>query len=61
MMSAKLEATNHLFGPFLADTTGRKSKMEYIIVRKEWTNSVNNTEAYNSYSSIGSDHSLLRL
>ena len=66
MMGANLEATNHRFckkpgklWTFLADTTGIKSQIDYILVRRKWRNSVKNTEAYNSYTSIGSDHRLV--
>ena len=41
---------------FLSDTGGIKPQFDYIIIRKNWTNSVNNCEVYNYFSSIGSDH-----
>ena len=31
-------------------------QLDYILVRKKWTNSVHNSEAYNSFKTIGSDH-----
>ena len=52
MLGANLEATNHRFckkpgklWTFLADTTGIKSQIDY--------------KAYNTYSSVGSDHRLV--
>ena len=31
-------------------------QLDYILVRKKWRNSVHNTEAYNSFKTVGSDH-----
>ena len=31
-------------------------QLDYILVRRKWRNSVHNTEAYNTFSTIGSDH-----
>ena len=33
-----------------------KLGLDYILVRRKWRNSVHNTEAYNTFSTIGSDH-----
>ena len=66
MMGTNLEAIHHRFckwagklWTFLADTTRIKSQIDYFLVRKKWRNSDKNTEAYNSYTSIGSDHRLV--
>ena len=37
----------------------RKSQIDYILVNRKWKNSIHNCEAYNSFSSLGSDHRLL--
>ena len=44
---------------FLSDTGGIKTQVDYIMIRKKWMNSVKNCEAYNSFSSIGSDHRII--
>ena len=44
---------------FLSDMTGQKSQLDYILINKKWKNSVHNVEAYNCFSSIGSDHRLV--
>ena len=61
-----LHITNTLFKKkksrqwtFLSDMNGAKSQIDYILVNKKWKNSVHNTEAYNSFSSMGSDHRLV--
>ena len=35
---------------------GSKSQIDFILVRKKWKNSVHNSQAYSSFSSVGSDH-----
>ena len=59
----QLEATNHRFQKrpgklwtFQSDATLTKTQIDYILIRKKWKNSVNNTEPYNYFHSIGSDH-----
>ena len=66
MLEANLEATNHRFRKrkgkmwtFLSDGTHSKSQVDYILVNKKWRNSIHNTEAYDSFSSLGSDHRLV--
>lgn len=60
---AQLEATNHRFQKrpgkqwtFLSDATLTKTQLDYVLVRKKWKNCVKNTEPYNFFSSLGSDH-----
>ena len=36
-----------------------KSHIDYILINKKWKNSLLNCEAYNAFSSIGSEHRLL--
>ena len=36
-----------------------KSQIDYILISRKCKNSLHNCEAYNSFSSIGSDHRLL--
>ena len=36
-----------------------KTQVDYILVNKKWKNSVHNCEAYNTMSSIGSDHRIV--
>ncbi len=38
------------------DPVGNKCQLDYILTNKKWQNSILNTEAYNTFSSIGSDH-----
>ena len=38
---------------------GYNYQIDYIIIRKKWTNSLLNAEPYNSFSSIGSDHRIM--
>ena len=63
LQEARLEATNHRFQKkegkmwtFLSDGTLTKSLIDYILVRAKWRNSVKNTEACNTFHSLGSDH-----
>ena len=63
LLEGRLEATNHRFQKrpgklwtHLSDGTLTKSQIDYILIRKKWQSSLKNTEACNSFSSIGSDH-----
>ena len=63
MLECNLEASNHRFQKkkgklwtFLSDGTLSKGLIDYILIRKKWRNSLKNTEAYNFFNSIGSDH-----
>ena len=38
---------------------GDKCQLDYILVRKKWKNSIHNTEAYNTFASVGSDHRIV--
>ena len=38
---------------------GHKSQIDYILVDRKWRKSVVDVEAYNSFSSLGSDHRIL--
>ena len=40
----------------LSDGTLSKGQLDFILVRQKWKNSVKNTEAYNIFNSLGSDH-----
>lgn len=58
-----LEISNHRFRKksgkmwtFLSDGTLTKGQIDYILIRKKWRNSLKNTEPYNFFSSLGSDH-----
>ena len=44
---------------FMSDCSGAKSRVDYIMVRNKWRNITKNCEAYNSFSSIGSDHRII--
>ena len=37
-------------------TTGTLRQLDYILVRRKWRNSILNSEAYNTFCSVGSDH-----
>ena len=39
--------------------SGSKTQVDYILVNRKWKNSVKNCEAYNTFSSTGSDHRVL--
>ena len=40
----------------LSEGTLTKGQIDYILVRKKWRNSVKNTEPYNFFNSLRSDH-----
>ena len=44
---------------YMSEMNGRKSRIDFILVNKKWKNSVMNAEAYNCFSSLGSDHRVL--
>ena len=44
---------------FMSDSTGAKTQVDYILIRRKWKNSLHNCEAYSSFSSVGSDHRIL--
>ena len=44
---------------YISDMTGKKSQVDYILVNRKWKNSVKNSEAYSSFSSLGSDHRIV--
>ena len=44
---------------FISDMSGTKSQVDFILVNSKWKNSVKNCEAYNSFSSMGSDHRIV--
>lgn len=63
LLERRLEITNTRFQKrkgklwtYLSDMNQSKSQIDFIIGRKKWRNSIKNSEAYGSYSSIGSDH-----
>ena len=62
----KLRITNSMFQKrkgkqwtYISDMNGNKTLIDYILINRKWKNSVHNTEAYNTFSSCGSDHRLL--
>ena len=66
LQETEMEATNHRFRKkngkmwtFLSDATHTKSQLDYVLVRKKWRNSIKDTEAYNYFDSVGSDHRLV--
>ena len=40
----------------LSDGTLNKGQIDYILIRRKWRNSLKNTEAHNTFQSLGSDH-----
>ena len=44
---------------YVSDMSGSKSQIDYILINRKWKNSVKNAEAYNSFSSVGSDHRIV--
>ena len=38
---------------------GRKSQIHYMLVNKKCRNAIHNVESYNSFSSLGSDQTLV--
>ena len=40
----------------LSDGTLNKGQIDYILIRRKWKNSLKNTEVYNTFQSLGSDH-----
>ena len=39
--------------------SGQRAQLDYILFRKKWKNSVQNTRSYSSFSSVGSDHRIV--
>ena len=39
--------------------SGRRSQLDYVLFRKKWQNSVRESCAYSSFSSVGSDHRIV--
>ena len=44
---------------FLSDATHTKAQLDFIMVNKKWKRSVKDTEAFNWFNSLGSDHRLV--
>ena len=66
MQEKELENTNLRFKKrrgkkwtYHSDMTGARTQIDFILVRKKWRNSVLNTETYESFSNVGSDHRLV--
>ena len=66
MLEANIGATNLRYRKelgkmwtYLSDMHLSKSQIDFILVRKKWKNSMLNTEAYDFFSSLGSDHRLV--
>ena len=38
---------------------GNRAQLDYLIFRKKWQNSVRDSRAYSSFSSVGSDHRIV--
>ena len=62
-MANNLEITNLRFQKrkgklwtYLSDATYTKTQLDFILVNKKWKNSVKDTEAFNWFNSVGSDH-----
>ena len=41
---------------YLSEGTLSKGQIDHILIRRKWKNSLKNTEAYNTFQSLGSDH-----
>ena len=39
--------------------SGDRAQLDYVIFRKKWRNSVKDSRAYSSFSSVGSDHRIV--
>ena len=39
--------------------SGERAQLDYVIFRKKWRNSVKDSRAYSSFSSVGSDHRIV--
>ena len=39
--------------------SGEKYQLDYILIRNKWKNSINNVEAYSTFSNVGSDHRIV--
>ena len=62
-LECDMEISNHRFRKkankmwtHLSDGTLTKGQIDYILIRRKWKNSLKNTEAYNTFQSLGSDH-----
>ena len=63
LLEHKLEITNIRFQKrrgklwtYVSDMNRSKTQIDFIIGRRKWKNSIKNSEAYGSFSSIKSDH-----
>jgi hypothetical protein len=54
-----LQKKNGKLWTYISDMSGTKSQVDFILVNKKWKNSIKNCEAYNSFSSMGSDHRII--
>ena len=66
IQETNLEVTNGRFQKkkgkmwtYVSDMSGTKSQIDYILVNKKWRNSIHDCRAYNTFSSIGSDHRIV--
>ena len=66
-LQCKMQITNTKFQKkhsklwtYVSDMTNLKSQVDYILINCKWSNSVKDVCAHNSFTSIGSDHRLLR-
>ena len=39
--------------------SGRRSQLDYVLFRKKWCNSISDSRAYSSFSTVGSDHRIV--
>ena len=46
---------------YMSGTNGTKTQVGFILIRNKWKNSVKNCEVYSNYSSIRSDHRIVRV
>ena len=44
---------------FISERNNFKSQIDYILINNKWKNCLNNFQAYSSFASVGSDHSIL--
>lgn len=57
--SANFQKKQAKLWTYISDMSGSKTQVDYIMVNRKWKNSVHDCQAYNAFSSVGSDHRIV--
>ena len=58
-MSASFQKKPSKLWTYVSDMSGSKTQVDYIMVNRKWKNSVHDGQAYNTFSTIGTDHRIV--